>query len=355
MPPWIPRLIFLIIGASLATGLLVWAVLRLRGFFLAILLSLFASFALEPAVDYFARRGMRRGLATGLVFLGSAILLVLFVGITLPPLVTEMASLVSNFPDWFSDMSVFLNVRFGLELNLSNISEGALDIQGSLLTYASSLASGVLGIGTLALHLVLQVLTIGLFTFYLLADGPRFRNLVLSVVRPDRQAEVRYIWEIAIRKTGGYVYSRGLLALISAGFTYLFLEFLGIPYSMALSVWVGVISQFVPAVGTYLAGVAPVLVALTVSPLSALITLLGIVGYQQVENFLLAPRITARTMSLHPAISFGSVLMGSSLLGPVGAIVALPGAAIIQAFLSTYIERHQVEEPSGEDENPPDD
>ena len=124
---------------------------------------------------------------------------------------------------------------------------------------------------------------------------------------------------------------------------------------MALSVWVGVISQFVPAVGTYLAGVAPVLVALTVSPLSALITLLGIVGYQQVENFLLAPRITARTMSLHPAISFGSVLMGSSLLGPVGAIVALPGAAIIQAFLSTYIERHQVEEPSGEDENPPED
>jgi len=357
MPAWIPRLILLVIGAFLATGLLVWSVLRLQDFLVAVLLALFVSFALEPAVEFLARR-MRRGLATSLVMLGAAILAVLFVGITLPPLVNEGASLFSKIPDLADTLSVFLNDRLGflgLDLNLSNLSEGALDFQDILQTYASSLAGGVLGIGVGILNLVLQIFTIGLFTFYLLADGPRFRKQVLSVVRPDRQDEVRRIWEIAIQKTGGYLYSRGLLALISAVFTYLYLEFLvEIPHSMALAVWVGVISQFVPAVGTYLAGVVPVLVALTEGPDKAVYTLVGILVYQQIENLLLAPRITARTMAMHPAISFGSVLIGGTLLGVPGTLVALPGAAIIQAFLSTYIERYQVVEPVGEAENPPD-
>ena len=356
MPAWIPRLILLVIGAVLATGLLVWSVLRLQDFLVAVLLALFVSFALEPAVEFLARR-MRRGLATSLVMLGAAMLVLLFGAITLSPLVAQVISLVTNITEGLDDLSDSLNDLFGflgLDLNLSNLSEGALDFQGILQTYASSLAGGVFGIGTWALNLVLQIFTIGLFTFYLLADGPRFRKQVLSVVRPDRQDEVRRIWEIAIQKTGGYLYSRVLLALISGFFTWGLLEILGVPYSMVLAVWVGVVSQFVPVLGTYLAGAAPVLVALSVSPRTAVFTLVGILVYQMIENFLLASRITARTMALHPAITFGSVLIGGALLGPVGTLVALPGAAIIQAFLSTYIERYQVVEPVGEAENPPD-
>ena len=194
------------------------------------------------------------------------------------------------------------------------------------------------------LGLVLQLFTMALFTFYLLADGPRFRRLVLSLVRPERQSEVVRIWEIAIQKTGGYVYSRALLALASAVFTYAALRIIGIPFALALAIWVGVVSQFIPAVGTYLAAVVPVLVALTVRPTTALVVIVVLVVYQQIENLLLSPRITARTMSLHPAVAFGSVLVGGALLGVVGALVALPAAAITQAFVSTYVERYQVEE-----------
>ena len=344
MPSWIPRVIVLVVLAFLGTYLLVWSVIRLRGFLLALLLSLFASFALEPGVDFLARRGWRRGLATSVVFAVFVVAGVVFAAVTLPPMVTESASLVSNVPGWLADLSALLNDRFGLNLNLSDVSAGMLDLQGSLQTYAASLASGVLGLGAQAVNLLLQMFTMALFTFYLLADGPRFRRRVLSLVRPERQAEVSRIWEIAIRKTGGYVYSRALLALISAIFTYVFLLIVGVPYALPLAVWVGVVSQFIPAVGTYLAALVPVLVALTVRPITAVVVIVGLVVYQQIENTVLSPRITARTMSLHPAVAFGSVLVGTSLLGVVGTLVALPATAIIQAFVSTYIEQHHVDE-----------
>ena len=344
MPPWIPRVIVMVVLAFLGTYLLLWSVIRLRSFLLTLLLALFASFALEPGVDFLAKRGWRRGLATSLVFTVAVVVGLLFIAVTLPPMVVEVASLISNVPGWLTEVTTFLNDRFGLDLNLSNLSAGMLDIQGALQTYATSLASGVLGVGTRVVNLLLQLFTMALFTFYLLAEGPRFRKLVLSLVRPERQAEVSRIWEIAIQKTGGYVYSRALLALISAIFTYTFLLIVGVPYALALAVWVGVVSQFIPAVGTYLAALVPVLVALTVRPVTAVIVVVGLVVYQQIENILLSPRITARTMSLHPAVAFGSVLVGTTLLGAVGALVALPAAAIIQAFVSTYVERHHVDE-----------
>ena len=344
MPPWIPRVIVMVVLAFLGTYLLLWSVIRLRSFLLTVLLALFASFALEPGVDFLARRGWRRGLATSLVFTVAVVVGLAFIAVTLPPMVVEVASLISNVPGWLTDVTTFLNDRFGLELNLSNLSDGMLDIQGSLQTYATSLASGVLGVGTRVVNILLQLFTMALFAFYLLAEGPRFRRLVLSLVRPERQAEVSRIWEIAINKTGGYVYSRALLALISAIFTYTFLLIVGVPYALALAVWVGVVSQFIPAVGTYLAALVPVLVALTVRPVTAVVVVVGLVVYQQIENILLSPRITARTMSLHPAVAFGSVLVGTTLLGAVGALVALPAAAIIQAFVSTYVERHHVDE-----------
>ena len=86
----------------------------------------------------------------------------------------------------------------------------------------------------------------------------------------------------------------------------------------------------------------PLLVALVNHPLDAVWVLIWIVIYQQIENYLLSPRITAHTMDLHPAVAFGSALAGASLFGAVGAILALPAAAVIQAFVSSYLNRHEV-------------
>ena len=344
MPPWIPRLLGLVVVTVLGAMALVWALGRLRSLLLALLLSFFISFALEPGVTFLAKRGWRRGLATGVVFSLALLAGLLFGVVTLPPLVVQMASLAANVPDWLRSGSEFVSEQFGIDINLSNLSTDVIDLQSTLQKYAGSLATGILGIGGKVLGLVVQLFTMALFTFYLLADGPRFRRLVLSLFRPERQAEVVHIWEIAIQKTGGYVFSRALLAFASSVFTYIALLIIDVPFALALAIWVGVVSQFIPAVGTYLAAVVPVVVALTVSPLTALVVIAVLVVYQQLENVVLAPRITARTMALHPAVAFGSVLVGTALLGAVGALVALPAAAIIQAFISTYVERHHVDE-----------
>ena len=344
MPPWVPRLIGMIVATIVGTLTVIWLLGKLQSLLITILLSLFISFAFEPAVLFLAKRGWRRGAATAVVFAVAGIAGLMFVALTLPPLVSQTANLVSNIPTWLADLSNFLNDRFGLDLNLSNLSTDVIDVGGALESYAASLASGVLGIGTAVLTLVLQMLTMALFTFYLLADGPRIRRLVLSVVRPDRQAEVARIWEIAIEKTGGYVYSRGLLAISSAIFTYVSLRIIDVEFAPALSIWVGVISQFIPAVGTYLAAIVPALVGLTESIGTAIAVVVVLVVYQQIENYFIAPRITARTMSLHPAVAFGSAIAGASILGVVGALIALPVAATVQAFVSTYVERYHVEE-----------
>jgi predicted PurR-regulated permease PerM len=132
------------------------------------------------------------------------------------------------------------------------------------------------------------------------------------------------------------------LAFLSGLTSFIVFRIIDLPYSLALAAFVGFISQFIPVIGTYLAGAFPIIIALVNDPVKALWVAAFIVIYQQVENYLLAPRITARTMSLHPAIAFAAVLGGSAILGPVGTLLALPAAASIQAFSSTYVRRHEV-------------
>ena len=150
------------------------------------------------------------------------------------------------------------------------------------------------------------------------------------------------VWELAGTKTGGYLYPRALLALLSAVFHWIVFQSLGTAAPVALALWVGIVSQFLPVVGTYLAGVLPVLLTFLDSPVKALIVLIAIVVYQQIENYLLSPRITAHTMELHPALAFGAALGGAAVLGAVGAVLALPAAAMGQAIVSEWGDRHEV-------------
>jgi predicted PurR-regulated permease PerM len=176
----------------------------------------------------------------------------------------------------------------------------------------------------------------------MVADGPRMRRAICQRLRPERQERILHAWELAIDKTGGYLYSRALLALLSAVFHTVAFSVIGLSYPVALGIWVGLVSQFLPVIGTYLAGVLPVLVALLDDPIRALWVLGIIVVYQQIENYLFAPRITARTLELHPAVAFSAAIAGAAILGPVGAVLALPACATVQAFLAEWAPKHEV-------------
>ena len=220
-------------------------------------------------------------------------------------------------------------------------------------TLARELTPGVLGIISSLVGLVFQGFTLLLFIFYMSAEGPTLRRNVSSWFPPRQQRIVSTVWEIAVEKAGGYVVSRLVLALVSAVLTGLFLWLLGVPFWLPLAIWTGVVSQFIPTIGTYLAIAVPALIALAGQPMDAVwVVVFGIV-YQQVENYLFAPRVTARTVSIHPAVAFGSVVAGAALFGPIGALVSIPVIAAVQAVIETYGRRYELIEEPPEPPEPP--
>ncbi|MFQ5554087.1 MAG: AI-2E family transporter [Acidimicrobiia bacterium] len=341
MPAWLPRFmrqiaVFLLVG---------WALLNivraLRGFLILLLISVFLAIALEPGVAFLAHRGWRRGIATGVIFVLFGLLAALFIALMVPLIVDQTRLFVQNIPAYVEDASDVLG-RLGIDVSSTRVDDALTSVDSSLQSIAADVAGSVFGVGTRLLNTVFSLLTIMLFTFYLTADAPRLRRAVLSTLPEARQREVIRVFEIAIDKTGGYFYSRALLAAVATVVSWLVLTIIGVDFALPLAIWVGVLSQFVPVFGTYLGGILPVLIALLESPGMALAVLVFIALYQQFENYVISPRITARTMSLHPAIAFGSAIVGATLLGAAGALMALPVAATIQAFVATYLHRHEL-------------
>ena len=344
MPRWVPRAIVMFFVGAAAFLVVRWLVTELRSLLVTLLMSLFLSFAIEPAVNRLAARGWRRGTATWVVFLAVTIVSLAFVAAIATVLVRQLTNFVDNAPDYLQSIEDWVNDRFDTDIETDELVDQLTDAQGPLRDYSNRIAQNAVGFSLSLVGGVFQVFTVALFTWYLVADGPRLRRTILSLLPAHRHDQVLRTWELAMDKTGGYIYSRALLAAASAFSSWIFLSIIGVPYPVPLALWVGVVSQFVPVIGTYLAGAMAVLVALLNDPLDGALTLAFVVVYQQIENYFLAPRITARTMELHPAVAFGTVICGAALLGPVGAVLALPAAAILQAFGSTLLERYDVPE-----------
>ncbi|WUH90549.1 AI-2E family transporter [Streptomyces sp. NBC_00433] len=344
MPRWLPRALVLALALIACYQFAHWAFDRLLGLLVNIVVSFFCAVAIEPAVEWMATRGVRRGAATGLVIL---VVLVAAAGFVLALgslLVDQVGTIVRNLPQYVDDIVGWINRTFHSHLDTGRLRDNVLH-SNWVRTYLANGASRVWGLSATVIGTVFQLFTVLLFTYYFAADGPRLRRALCSVLPPDRQAEVLRAWEIAVAKTGGYLYSRALMALISGVAHYVLLQVLGVPYAPALAVWVGLVSQFIPTIGTYLAGALPVLIALTVDPWDALWVLCFVVVYQQFENYLLQPRITARTVDIHPAVAFGSVIAGTALLGAVGALIAIPATATLQGFFAAYVRRYEVTDP----------
>ncbi|MGW4872450.1 AI-2E family transporter [Streptomyces chartreusis] len=341
MPRWLPRsmvLALLLVGVFQLGS---WAFHQLLGLLINILIAFFLALAIEPAVSRMAARGMRRGLAAFLVFLGLVVATSGFVTLLGSVLAEQVIKIAEDLPAYLDSVINWVNAHFNTDLKRVDVQEGLLR-SAWLREYVENSATGVLDVSAQVLGGLFELLTITLFSFYFAADGPRLRRAICSVLPPAKQAEVLRAWEIAVAKTGGYIHSRGLMALVSGVAHYIMLESLGVPYAPVLAMWVGLVSQFIPTIGTYLAGALPMLIAFTVDPWYALWVLIFVVVYQQFENYLLQPKLTARTVDIHPAVAFGSVVAGTALLGAVGALIAIPAVATLQAFLGAYVKRYDV-------------
>ncbi|MFQ6398123.1 AI-2E family transporter [Nocardia sp. KC 131] len=344
MPGWLPRamiLAFVLLGLFELGS---WAVHRLIGLFVIVLVAFFVALAMEPAVDNLAARGVPRALATGLVFVLLFGCVIGFSAALGTLLVETVGNLVDELPRLLNELVDWVNRTFHQHFTVDQLRDRLLEDSGVISGYAERAAHNAWGLSNTILGGLARFLMIALFSVYLTAYGPKMRRSVCSLLPQERHDTVLRAWDLAIEKTGGYLYSRALLAVISAIAHGVFLALLGLPNAMALGIWFGVIASFIPVIGTYVAGVLPILVALTIHPIDAVWILIFVVLYQQVQDYILQPRITARTVDVNPAVALLAVLAGGALLGAVGALLAIPATATAQAFLSLYVKRYEVTE-----------
>jgi predicted PurR-regulated permease PerM len=336
---WVFRTVILFTSAALL-GL--WMFQQNTRFILLLLLALLFAIAMEPAVSALSKRGWRRGSATGLTMLGVTVFasafIVLFGGI----LFSQASSLISDLPNLVTDLTKWVNTTFNQNLDPEELIN-QLNIQpAQIAEWASNFAGGFVGVLTGIVGALFQLLTLALFAFYFSADAPRIKSRLGSLTNPATQKVMVTTWDITVKKTGGFVVSKLLLALASATAHSLFFAAIGLPYWLPMGIITGITSQFIPTIGTYLGILIPVLFAVFNSPMNAVFIIIFATIYQQIENYLLTPRLSKITMDIHPAVAFGSVIVFANLFGAIGAIVSIPIAAALVALLDTYGKRYEL-------------
>lgn len=302
-----------------------------------VVIAMFLHLVMEPMVAWLVKRKVKRGGATAIVMFGGLILgagvLALFGGMFF----SQAMQLVKSLPDYYHNIAEWVEQRFDVTVPTSDeLLKQVVDGWGSNIT------SGVVSVGGSILTMFFVGSATLLVAYYLTAAGHKFRAAICRMLTPNRQTEVLYLWSVTQQKISDFINSRLVLAAISTVATYAFLEILRLPYALPLAVFVGVVSQFVPTIGTYIGGGLPVLLALMDSVPKAIGVVVFIVVYQQIENLWLQPKISERTMELNPAVSFLSVIGFGAIFGALGAFLALPVVATIQAVSATYIRRHEL-------------
>ncbi len=341
-PPWLARAVFT--STLIVVGLLslVHLLTRLRGLFILVLISFFLSCALEAPVNRMVRRGWRRSTATSVVFAAALTAVATFVWVMGQLVVRQVTSLIDQLPVYSRDAANLVDEKFHTHLTNEDVTAQLTGANSLIARFGGQFAGNVVGVSTSVLGLLFQTLSVALFTYYLTVDGPRLRHWLCTFMPAGRQREFMRLSDIAIDRTSAYFNYRIVLAMLSTTVHSLFFQSVGLPSAVALGLWVGVISQFIPTIGTFIAAFLPILVALTQDLRTTVLVIGFIVVYQQIENYVISPRLGRHALKVHPAVGFGAVLAGTATLGAVGAVLALPMVAIIQSFAGAYVHRHEV-------------
>jgi predicted PurR-regulated permease PerM len=341
-PRFIQKSIITILVLVVALQLVLWAFSKSRDFLFLLLLAWLLGIAISPVVDILTKRGLKRGLSTFLVLIALMGLIFAFIASFGQLLGSQLASLITQIPTLIEGFVGWLNTSFNLKLDASSI-EQSLNISNSQITnFAQDIAGGIFGVVSSIFTFIFNIFTLLLFAFYFAADAPRIKRTIGSWLPTKQQVIFTTVWQVATDKTGGFVISRVILAALNSVFTSVFLLLLDVPYWLPLGLFTGLISQFVPTVGTYLGGVIPTIVAVVNDPKDGLFVIIFISVYQQIENYLFAPRISSLTMDIHPAVAFASVIIFAGFFGAIGALIGIPIAAAIISIVQTYGKRYEL-------------
>jgi len=185
-------------------------------------------------------------------------------------------------------------------------------------------------------------LTVLVFSFYFSVSAPRIKRFIASWLPPERQVVFIDVWDISVRKAGGFVISKLALATIASAAHVFFFWIIDVPYWLPMGIFAGFVSQFIPTIGTYIGIIVPALFAAFENPWNVVWIVIFATIYQQIENYIFTPRISSSTMDINSGVALAAVFIGAALFGPIGAIIGIPLVAIIIAVIETYGRRYEL-------------
>jgi predicted PurR-regulated permease PerM len=313
-------------GVALAYGL-VNALIAVRSVLILLLISGFLAIGLNPAVEAIERRGLRRSSGVAIVLV---LVLLFFVGVgfaVVPPIIDQGTQFAHKAPDYVQQLQnnhriASLDARYHFLARLKAYVDKPESIGGTLF-------GGVLGAGKVVLSAFFTAITVLVLTLYMMANLPDIKAGAYRMVPRSRRARVGLLTDEILERVGGYVAGNLLISLIAGSLTYVVLLILQVPYPLALALIVA-ITDLIPVVGATLGAIVVSGVGFFVSVRTGLIAAGYYVAYQQVENYVLYPRIMKRSVDVSPVATVVAVLIGGSLLGVLGALLAIPVAAAVQ-------------------------
>jgi predicted PurR-regulated permease PerM len=283
---------------------------------------------------------MKRGLAIAVVYLGLLLVPIMLIALIVPPLITEANNFADNVPQYADDVSSFVEKNKRLrELNADYDITAKLQDEAAKLPGRLGGAAGTLrDIGFGIVSSLFALLTILVMTAFMLGSGNRWVTQIIASRPPQQRERLRRSLDHMASAVSGYVAGAMTIALIAGIATYVVLTILGVPFSGPLAVLAGLMS-LIPMVGATIAAVLIGVVTLFEDfPTTTIIWTIWAIVYQQLENNLIQPQIQKRTVNVHPFVTIVAVLFGGTLLGVMGAIVAIPVAASLQILIREYVD-----------------
>ena len=322
---------------ALTAIVLMRALASVSQIFILILIALFLAMGLNPAVEALRRRNMSRVTAVTIIFTSVIAFVIFFALVVAPPVISQGTQLINKAPTLLGDLTN------NATINKLNDQYGIIDTLQSKLTSVTSDGTllisafgGVIGVGKSVLSGFFTFLTILVLTLYFITSLPQAVNLGLSLVPASRRERVGHLTNAIIARVGSFVGSQIVIAAMASVFVFVLSLVLGLPSPIAIGMIVFVCG-LIPLVGHFLGSGIVTIIALTQSIAIGVIALVAYVVYVQIENYVVTPRIMKRTLAVPGAVTIISALIGSSLLGLVGGLLAVPVAASIILILDEVV------------------
>jgi predicted PurR-regulated permease PerM len=336
MERWPPVSYWMKVGAALLVVFLVARGLAaVSNVILLVVASLVLAIGLQPAISWMERRRTRRGWAVAFIFLTALVVVGGFLAIVIPIVIKQLAGLVDAAPGYLT------RAQRGNGL-LAQLDD-QFDLMGKLRGLSSQLPTTAFAVAKSFTALVFNTVTVFILTAYFSTALPQLRRAVARLMKRDHRENFQRILEESTSRIGGYVMGNLVVSLIAGVVTVVGLLLLGVPYAVVLGVWVA-IADLIPAVGAYLGAIPALVVAGFVGLPQFIGTLVLFIVYQQLENYLIAPRIMKHAVDLSPAAVIVALLIGGSLAGFVGALLSLPVAAVIKVVARELYVSDRIEE-----------